>query len=554
MGNGLTIAVAQLNPIVGDIGGNAAKILMARDAAVADNTDLVVTSELALIGYPPEDLVLKPAFQDQVESTIAMLAAGTNDGGPGLLVGAPYRAGGDLFNAGYLLADGRVSGISRKYELPNYGVFDEKRLFTPGPLPEPMKFRGASLGVMICEDMWISETSERLADLGAEILLVPNGSPFDIEKPDLRWNLAIARATESGRPIVYANQVGGQDELVFDGASFVVDSERNLCAQAPSWREHLLITKWTRDEVGHWQCEPGTVAQPEIGPAAIYQALLTGLRDYVEKNGFPAVVIGMSGGIDSALSTAIAVDALGGERVRCVRMPSRYTSKASLDDAADCADRLGARLGTVGVEPAVHAFDDMLGDLFRGRDSDVTEENIQARVRGLTLMAISNKFSDMVLTTGNKSEMSVGYATLYGDMCGGFAVLKDVYKTTVYELARWRNEFTSHGTKGPSGEVIPESILTKAPTAELRPNQSDQDSLPPYETLDDILHCLIEREQGIDEIAARGHDLEVVREVSRLLDMAEYKRRQAPPGVKITNRAFGRDRRYPITNAFGRGG
>jgi NAD+ synthase len=546
----LTIAMAQLNPVVGDVEGNAARLLAARDEAAAGGADLVVFSELVLIGYPPEDLVLKPALQDHVERAMAGLAEATADGGPAMLVGAPLRENGSLYNAVFLLHDGAVTASRKKYDLPNYGVFDEKRLFAAGPLNGPLDFKGVRMGAMICEDMWAPDVTECLEESGAEILIVLNGSPFDRDKPDERLNLAVARITESGLPLVYVNQVGGQDELVFDGASFVLDAACNLRAQAPAWREQVTLTQWRQGNDGRWTCEAGPIAKPEEGLAAVYQAMTTGLRDYVAKNRFKGVVIGLSGGIDSALSAAVAVDALGAAAVHCVMMPSRYTSQASLDDAAECAGLLGVRLDSIHIEPGVGAFDTMLQDMFAGLEPDVTEENIQARLRGLLLMSISNKLGHMVLTTGNKSEMSVGYATLYGDMCGGYSVLKDVYKTAVFALSRWRNQSWPDGAAGPEGRVIPEAVIDKPPTAELRPDQLDQDSLPPYDELDEILKHLIEHEQGIDEIAARGFDAAVVRRVSRMLDLAEYKRRQAPPGVKITSRAFGRDRRYPITNRF----
>ena len=546
----LTIALAQVNPTVGDIDGNAERLLAARDEARDGGADLVVFPELVVVGYPPEDLVLKPALQARVEAAIEALAARTGDGGPAMLVGAPRRENGRLYNAAWLLDSGKVEAVRLKHELPNYGVFDEKRVFFAGPLPGPLAFRGVPLGVMICEDMWVAEVAECLEESGAALLVVVNGSPFDVTNVDARLSHAVARVTESGLPLIYVNQVGGQDELVFDGASFVLDAECNLRAQAASWREQVLTTRWRLGNDGRWICETGEITRPEEGPAAIYQAMITGLGDYVAKNRFPGVVVGLSGGIDSALTAAVAVDALGPDRVHCVMMPSRYTSESSLEDAAAAAKRLGVRLDSVAIEPAVGAFADMLAELFAGREPDVTEENIQARIRGLILMAISNKSGDMVLTTGNKSEMSVGYATLYGDMCGGYSVLKDIYKTTVFDLARWRNDNLPTGARGAKGEVVPGSIIAKPPSAELRPDQTDQDSLPPYDVLDDILERLIEHEDRIDDIVARGHDPEVVRRVSRMLDIAEYKRRQAPPGVKITSRAFGRDRRYPITNRF----
>ena len=545
----LKIALAQLNPTVGDVDGNADKVLAARASAAAEGADLLVTSELVINGYPPDDLVLRPAFQEQVEAAVDRLAKATGDGGPAMIVGASHRKNGDLHNAVYLLDEGVIKHVRLKYDLPNYGVFDEKRVFKPGPLPGPIPFRDVRLGVMVCEDMWTGEVTECLAESAAEILIVPNGSPFDSTKTDERLAHAVARVTESELPLIYVNQVGGQDELVFDGASFVLDSDRSLRAQMPAWEEAVVVTSWRRDGDG-WTCEPGVIT-PEAGHLEnIYRAMVMGLADYVGKNGFPGVLIGMSGGIDSALSAAVAADALGPKRVHCVMMPSAFTSQASLDDAAGCAEMLGVRLDTVSIEPAVGAFDTMLADLFAGTDPNEAEENIQARARGMTLMALSNKFGSMVLSTGNKSEMSVGYATLYGDMCGGYSVLKDVYKTTVYELSAWRNQTLPDGVLGPAGRVIPENIITKAPTAELKPDQTDQDSLPPYDVLDDILRGLIEGEETFEQVQARGHDRELVKRIWNMLLRAEYKRRQAPPGVKITTRAFGRERRYPITNRF----
>jgi NAD+ synthase len=417
-------------------------------------------------------------------------------------------------------------------------------------MPGPINFRDVRLGIPICEDIWKPDVVECLQESGAEILLVPNGSPFETDKCHERQMHAVARVTETGLPLAYVNQVGGQDELVFDGSSFVLNSDCSLAAQAPAWREATLVTDWRRGADGRWRCEPGPIAPPAEGLNGIYSAMMLGLRDYVRKNGFPGIVIGMSGGIDSALSAAVAVDALGAQNVHAVMMPSPYTSQDSLDDAAEAARLMGIRYDVIGIEPAMKAFGDMLAPVFAGRAADTTEENIQARTRGILLMGISNKFGSMVLTTGNKSEMAVGYATLYGDMSGGYSVLKDVYKTDVFRLSRWRNQQRAEGALGPAGRIIPERIITKAPSAELKPNQKDQDSLPPYDTLDDILHCLIEGEMGLAEITGRGHDAATVQRVWRMLDLAEYKRRQAPPGVKITRRAFGRDRRYPITNAF----
>ena len=552
----LVILMAQANPTVGDVAGNLA--LARRLRASASDADLLVLPELFLVGYPPEDLVLKPAVCEHARAALRQLAQDTADGGPALIVGAPWRDGA-LYNAAFLLHGGRIAGRVYKHALPNYGVFDEKRVFATGPIPGPLSLplRGGGsvrLGLMICEDMWIEDVAEGLAESGAEILIVPNGSPFEHGKADRRQQLAVARVTETGLPIVYVNQVGGQDELLFDGGSFALDAERRLVAQSPSFVEALTVTRWRRAGERIVSAARGPIAPPLPELEAIYRAMVLGLADYVGKNRFPGIVLGLSGGIDSALSAAVAVDALGAERVHAVMMPSRYTSRESLDDAAELALRLGIRLDEIAIEPAVEAFHHMLAPVFANRAPDTTEENIQSRIRGVTLMAISNKLGAMVLTTGNKSEMSVGYATLYGDMCGGYSVLKDVYKTTVFALSRWRNEHRPDGMLGPSGEVIPTRVIDKPPTAELRPDQKDEDSLPPYALLDRILDGLVERDLSPRELVAQGFPIDAVRKVSNLLDLAEYKRRQAPPGVKITPKAFGRDRRYPITNAFRRAG
>lgn len=548
MTDSLNIALAQLNPTVGDIPGNLAKIRAARAEAAEQGADLVVASELVVSGYPPEDLVLKPFFQDRIEAAVAELASETKDG-PALLIGAPWRFEGKLYNAALLLDGGEIAAVRLKHDLPNYGVFDEKRVFAVGPLPGPVNFRDVRLGVMVCEDMWFPDVTECLEESGAEILIVINGSPYEEDKTDHRMNQAVARITESGLPMVYVNQMCGQDELVFDGASFVLAHDAALRMQMPRWQEAVVTTEWKRGGDG-WTCAKGEIVPTNDGLDAIYNAMILGLRDYVNKNGFKGVILGLSGGIDSALTAAVAADALGPDRVKAVMMPSPYTSQESLDDAAAAADLLGIDYDSISIEPAMQAFDTMLAAQFEGADKGVTEENIQSRARGMTLMALSNKFGHMVLSTGNKSEMSVGYATLYGDMCGGYSVLKDVYKTKVFELCRWRNGTRPAGALGPEGAVMPERIITKPPSAELKPDQKDEDTLPPYDVLDDILQCLIEAEKSIEEIVARGHPEETVQRVWRMLDLAEYKRRQAPPGVKITSRAFGRDRRYPITNKF----
>ncbi len=545
----LAIALAQSNASVGGLAANTDAILA--DRAAAPDADLLVTPELSVIGYPPEDLVLKPALVAAAMDRVNQLAAATADGGPALLVGAPLLENGRLFNAMFLLDKGEIAGITRKHDLPNYGTFDEKRVFSAGPLPGPLGFRGVRLGVPICEDMWSADVCECLAETGAEILVVPNGSPFETGKDDRRLSLAVARVVETGLPLVYLNRVGGQDELVFDGASFVLNADRAMAVQLPDWDDTVVTTHWSRSLIGHhWTCAPGPMAVRDEDPADIYHAMLVGLRDYVNRNGFPGVVLGLSGGIDSALSAAVAVDALGPDRVWCVMMPSPYTSRDSLEDAAGCARLLGCRLDTVGIGPAMAAFDGMLGPLFEGRAADTTEENIQSRIRGLSLMALSNKFGPMLLTTGNKSEMSVGYATIYGDMAGGYSVLKDVYKTTVFKLSQWRNANRPRLSIGPDGPVMPQRVIDKPPTAELRDNQTDQDSLPPYDLLDRILLGLVENERSAANLVADGIDAATVARIERLLNLAEYKRRQAPPGVKIGSRNFGRDRRYPITNAF----
>ncbi len=550
MSEDFALTLAQINPVVGDVAGNVARILAARTVAARDGAHLAVFPELTVSGYPPEDLVLKAAFLDAVEAGVADLAEVTGDGGPALLVGAPWRVDGRCYNAALLLEGGRVAATTLKHHLPNYGVFDEVRVFAPGPLPATVAFRGLRLGVMVCEDMWHADVARALADDGAELLIVPNGSPFELDKAGVRLGHAAARVSESGLPLVYVNQVGGQDELVFDGASFVLDVRGRRVLGLPAWDEASVTMTWRRDGRG---LVPQAIDDRQSGAAReedIYRALVTGLGDYVAKNRFPGVVLGLSGGIDSALAAAIAVDALGAERVWCVMMPSPYTSAESLEDAKAVAEMLGCRYDILGIEPAMAAFDAMLAPVAGGRAPGVTEENIQSRARGLTLMALSNAFGPMVLSTGNKSEMSVGYATLYGDMCGGFAVLKDVYKTTVFALSRWRNRTRPPGGRGPDGPVMPERVIVKPPSAELRPDQTDQDSLPPYEVLDGILACLIEGEVSVAGTVARGWDETVVRQVWRMLDRAEYKRRQAPPGVKITSRSFGRERRYPITNGF----
>jgi NAD+ synthase len=557
----LRIAIAQLNPIVGDIAGNLAKAREARADAARHGADLVLYTELFLAGYPPEDLVLKPAFLAACERAALEFAADTADGGPGVIVGVPLKRKSGVHNAIILADAGKVVAERYKIDLPNYGEFDEKRVFQAGPdMPGPVSFRGVRLGIPICEDIWGDlGVCETLAESGAEILLVPNGSPYYRGKVDVRQQVVIRQVIESGLPLLYANMLGGQDELVFDGASFAIGADKTLAFQMSQFEEAVVVTTWKRgprataaeygsDEV--WTCVDGPMSQIPVNEEADYRACMLGLRDYVNKNGFKNVVLGLSGGIDSAICAALAVDALGEERLRAVMMPYRYTSKDSLADAEACARALGCRYDIVPIFEPVEGFSHALTQLFEGTKEGITEENLQSRARGTILMAISNKFGSMVVTTGNKSEMSVGYATLYGDMNGGFNPIKDLYKMQVYALSAWRNTTVPPGALGPSGEVIPQNIIDKAPSAELRPDQTDQDSLPPYPVLDDILECLVENEMGVDAIVSRGHDRETVHRVEHMLYIAEYKRRQAAPGVKITKKNFGRDRRYPITNRF----
>ncbi len=545
----LRIAAAQLNPIVGDLAGNAALAVGALRDAQTEGADLVVFPELFLCGYPPEDLIGKPAFIAACMDAARVLAGETADL-PAFVIGMPWDDGTGVYNAVALVDGGKIEATRYKVDLPNYSVFDEKRNFMPGSPQGPVNFRGVRLGLPICEDIWQPDVCETLAESGAELLIVPNGSPFTLAKHDQRMNVAVARVAETGLPMLYVNQVGGQDELVFDGASFALNRGGKLAAQLPSWETALHLTDWQRTPDG-WACSgERPLAVIETGYESAYLACVTGLRDYVEKNGFPGVVLGLSGGVDSALCAAMAVDALGASRVHCVMLPYRYTSDASLSDAAACANALGVRYDTLPIAAAVDGFEALLKLLFEGQAPGLAEENLQSRVRGTTLMAISNKFGNMVVTTGNKSEVSVGYATLYGDMNGGFNPIKDLYKGQVYALCHFRNAQVPKGCRGPGGIVIPENILTKAPTAELRENQTDQDSLPPYDELDDILRGLVDREESVAVIVARGHTMETVKKIERLLYLAEYKRRQAAPGVKITERNFGKDRRYPIVNRF----
>ena len=539
----MKIALAQMNQRVGDLEGNAKAMLEMRRKA--GDADLLACPELQLVGYPPEDLVLKPEFVRRVHECTDELVAATAEPGPALLIGTITNEGGQNFNTVLLADGGKVIGRTFKHELPNYGTFDEKRIFTPGPLPEPILWRGIRLGVPVCEDMWLEPVCAHLAELGAELFIVPHGSPYELDKNQTRERLARARTTSTGLPLVFLNRVGGQDELAFDGSSFVMHPDGEIVVQMPDWHEECLLTEWVRGPDG-WRCETRREHELDSFPADVYRAMMVGLSDYVERNGFPGVILGLSGGIDSALSAAVAVDALGPGKVWGVMLPSKYTSEESLDDARECARLLGCRHDVISIVPGVDAVDGMLPQL-----TGPAAENVQARLRMVTLMALSNAEGQMLLTTGNKSEMSVGYATLYGDMAGGYSVLKDAYKTTVFALSRWRNANKPEGALGPDGPVMPARVITKPPTAELRPGQKDEDSLPPYSALDRILEGLVDKEMSVNEVAnATGEDVVLVADIESTLLKAEYKRRQAPPGVKIGSRNFGRDRRYPISNFF----
>lgn len=550
----LKIAVTQLNPVMGDLLANLTMARAARSQAAAAGADLVVLTELFISGYPPEDLIDKDAFMNACMRACHDLAADTADGGPALLVGTPWWGDGEgplrkRHNSVLLMDGGAITASRAKVHLPNYGVFDEKRVFDEGPMPGPISFRGVRLGVPICEDAWFEDVTECLAETGAELIIVPNASPWWDAKSDQREQVMVARVVETGLPLIYANQIGGQDELVFDGGSFALNADRTLAMRMGQFQSGVALVE-ARRGVDGWVLERGTIAQVFDEIEADWRACVLGLGDYVNKNGFPGVVLGLSGGIDSAICAAMAVDALGPQRVHCVMMPYLYTAQASLEDARACASALGVRYDVIEIKGALDGFLGALAPAFEDTQQGITEENLQSRARGTILMALSNKFGNMVVTTGNKSEMSVGYATLYGDMNGGFNPIKDIYKSDVYRLAAWRNARQPGGLLGPGGEVIPQRIITRPPSAELRPDQTDQDSLPPYDVLDAILRALVEEEQSVSQIVATGHDLATVARIEHLLYLAEYKRRQSAPGVKLTSRNFGRDRRYPITNRF----
>ena len=548
MSKASAIALAQLNPHMGNVPANVERLVAARDAAAKDGAQIIVAPEMYLSGYQCDDLVLRSDFMAEVAAGLDSLAALTSDGGPAIIVGAPHAEDGKVMNSVFVIDEGRIMARRDKVGLPTYSVFDDGRNFTSGPMPGPALVRGWRIGLPICEDIWTADVTECLAESGAELIISINGSPFEIGKRDRRISNSVARVTETGLPLVYVALVGGQDEVVYDGASFALNSDGSLAAHLPSFSE-AVTTIQLAESFGTLSLT-GAMTPPDEGMGEVYRALTLGLRDYVNKNGFPGVVLGLSGGIDSAIVAALAVDALGADAVHAVMMPSAYTSRESLDDAADLADRLGIRLDEISIVPAMQAIDGMLADQFSGTDAGIAEENIQSRLRGMILMGISNKKGPMVLATGNKSEYAAGYSTLYGDMCGGFAPIKDVWKVQVFDLCRWRNVHMPRGGAGPQGEVIPQRIIDKPPSAELRPDQKDTDSLPPYDRLDAIMRALCEEMVDVETIVARGFDKDEVARASQLLFRAEYKRFQAAPGPKITALAFGRERRLPLTSGF----
>jgi NAD+ synthase len=545
----LKIYLCQLNFHVGNLNKNLEKIITTREEVKRNGGDLCIFSELSLTGYPPEDLVLRKSFIASVENVINKLIPLSKDGGPAIIVGYPRNDNGKLKNSAALIENGDIS-IVDKFHLPNYGVFDEARVFDFERVSGPISFKGIRLGLMICEDMWFSDVAESLQESGAQILIVINGSPFDQNKEDERISVAVSRVIETKLPLIYVNQIGGQDELVFDGGSFALDKNSKLCLQSSLWIEENNLIELNMDNNGLINILNSNINKISAGIESKYNAMVLGLRDYVIKNNFKGVLLGLSGGIDSALAAAIAVDALGCDKVRGIRMPSKYSSKGSLDDAEETGKLLNIKVDTVNIENVNKSFLNDLEELFSDLPSDLTEENIQSRIRGVILMAVSNKFGDMVISTGNKSEISVGYTTIYGDMNGGFSPLKDAYKMDVYAMSKWRNNNYNSLFLGINGPSVPVNSIEKEPSAELNLNQKDQDSLPPYEILDEILKKIIEEEASLDSIIKLGHEKKLVYRINKLLLLSEYKRRQSPPGVKLTARSFGKERRYPITNAF----
>ena len=548
MKNNLKIVLAQLNPIVGDVKGNIVKLIDIRNN-LKNEVDIIVVPELYVTGYPIDDLVLRNDFLELVENEINNLAKLTNDGKAAIILGAPRKEKNTIKNSVFVLDNGKVISFRDKYNLPNSGVFDEQRIFSPGALSGPVKVRDVLIGLPICEDIWTETVIECLCETGAEIILSINASPYSVKKNDQRMSVAVSRVIESKIPLIYLNRVGGQDELVFDGASFCLSHEGKLSVQLKDFQEEVLEINLTKPD-NNWICT-GKINSISSNLEALYKSLVVSVRDYVQNNGFPGVVLGMSGGIDSALVAAIATDALGPKLVRAVMMPSPYTSKDSLEDAELASSNLGVDYSYLDIKNGMNVIDNILLD-FKGDkvEPGITEENIQSRIRGLLLMAISNKYGSMVLATGNKSEYAVGYATLYGDMCGGFAVIKDVWKTDVFRLCEWRNSNKPSEFLGPNGIVIPKRIISKPPSAELREDQKDTDSLPEYDVLDSILRKLVEDNLSLEQIANEGYDVKDVKKISMLLSKSEYKRFQAAPGPKVTEKAFGRDRRYPLTSGF----
>lgn len=548
MADRFRVTLAQANPVMGDIAGNAAKAKAAWDEGKAAGAQLVALPEMFILGYNPQDLVQKPAVQAAALKQIEALAVECADG-PALAIGGPYAEGDKLYNAYFVLKGGKIASKQLKHHLPNYNVFDEVRVFDSGPLGGPYTVGNTRIGSPICEDAWYEDVAETLEESGAEFLLVPNGSPYYRDKFDRRMSHMVARVVETGLPLIYLNMVGGQDDQVFDGGSFVLNPGGHLAVQLPVFDERIAHVDLVRGDDG-WECEQGERALLPSGEEQDYRVCVEALRDYMAKTGFKKVLLGLSGGIDSAIVATIAVDALGAENVRCVMLPSEYTSQGSLNDAEDIAKRLGVHYDYVPIKEGRQAITNTLAPLFEGLEEGLTEENIQSRLRGLLLMAMSNKFGEMLLTTGNKSEVAVGYATIYGDMNGGYNPIKDMYKTRVFETCRWRNDNHREWMAGPSGEVIPVSIIDKPPSAELRPDQKDEDSLPPYDVLDAILYMLMDEDKSVADCVEAGYDRATVKRVEHLLYISEYKRFQSAPGARLSKKAFWMDRRYPIANRF----
>jgi len=548
MTNRFRITLGQLNPTVGDLAGNKAKALAAWEEGRAAGADFVALPEMFITGYNTQDLVMKPAFTRDAMAHIEALMAETTDG-PALGIGGPLLQGGKLFNAYHVLKGGRLVRQVLKHHLPNETVFDEVRLYESGPISGPYDLGVLRVGTPICEDAWHEDVPEALEESGAEIILVPNGSPYYRNKYETRLNQMVSRVVETGLPLIYLNMTGGQDDQVFDGGSFILNPGGALAMRLPAFEEQVAHVDFEESEEG-WRAVPGVIAEFPDEWEQDYRVMVESLRDYFRKTGFKKALLGLSGGIDSAIVATIAADALGPENVRCVMLPSKYTSQESLDDAGEVARRLGTRLDTVSIKDPVEAVNHTLADVFEGTKPGLAEENIQSRLRGVILMAISNKHGEMLLTTGNKSEVAVGYATIYGDMAGGYNPIKDLYKMRVFETCRWRNANHRDWMMGPSGEVIPPSVIDKPPTAELREDQKDSDSLPPYDELDVILEELIDNDASVAEVVAKGFDRATVKKIEHLIYLAEYKRFQSAPGARLTMRAFWLDRRYPIVNRW----